>query len=269
MPMYPLNWGLEESPFRTCLDPRRFHQSPTHEEALARLHFLVEQRRRLGILLGPAGSGKSLLLEVFAQQLRHDGHAVARINLLGVQPTEMLYLLAATLGLNPDLPDSPARLWRALVDRLTEYRYQQIETVVLFDDADQADAEVLTQIARLTHYDPSPESRLTLVVAGRPERIARLGDRLLELAELRIDVDSWERSDTAAFLRKSLAEAGCRKAVFAEPAVARLHELAHGIPRRVSQLAELALLAGAGQELDQIDADVVDSVYHELAVLEV
>jgi len=63
--MYQTHWGLQESPFRGCLDPKSFYQSPTHEEALARLHFLVEHGRRLGLLTGPSGSGKSLLLEVF------------------------------------------------------------------------------------------------------------------------------------------------------------------------------------------------------------
>ena len=68
--MYQAHWGLQESPFRGDLDPKSFYQSPTHEEALARLSFLVGQHRRLGLLVGPSGSGKSLLLEVFAQQLR-------------------------------------------------------------------------------------------------------------------------------------------------------------------------------------------------------
>ena len=64
--MYQAHWGLQESPFRGLLDPKFFYQSPTHEEALARLQFLVDQQRRLGLLVGPPGSGKSLLLEVFA-----------------------------------------------------------------------------------------------------------------------------------------------------------------------------------------------------------
>jgi general secretion pathway protein A len=266
--MYALHWGLRESPFRNCLDPQRFYQSPTHEEALARLHFLVEQRRRLGILIGPAGSGKSLLLEVFAQQLRDGGRPVAKLNLLGIQPAEMLCLLAAQFGLNLDPCGGPALHWRALSDRLTEYRYQQLDTVVLLDDADQAPPAVLVQVARLAHYDCSPEARLTLVLAARGDHVGRLGQRLLGLSELRIDVEPWQRTDTADFLSSSLKQAGCQSPVFADPAVARLHELAHGIPRRVSQLADLALLASAGRELPQVDAEVVDSVYRELAVVE-
>ena len=69
--------------------------------------------------------------------------------------------------------------------------------------------------------------------------------RDVEMAELRIDVAPWEESDTEDYLRHSLARAGRENPVFDEPAVRRLHELTHGIPRRVSQLANLALLAGA------------------------
>ena len=66
-------WGLRESPFREALDWRRFYSSPMHEEALARLEFLVADRRRLGLLLGAPGCGKSLVLEVFARRLRREG----------------------------------------------------------------------------------------------------------------------------------------------------------------------------------------------------
>jgi general secretion pathway protein A len=181
----------------------------------------------------------------------------------------MLCLVAAQFGLSLDPSAAPAVLWRALTDRLTEYRYQQLETVILLDDADQAGGQVLVQVARLARHDTSPESRLTLVLAARPDRAGRLGDRLLDLAELRIDLEPWQQADTADFLQQSLKQAGCQASVFADPAISRLHELSRGIPRRVSQLADLALLASAGRELQQIDADVVESVYRELAVVEV
>ena len=97
--MYQAYWGLREPPFRGNLDPKSFYQSPTHEEALARLNFLVEQHHRLGLLIGPGGSGKSLLFEVFAQQLRRQGRSVAKLSLLDVEPAEMLSLLADRMGI--------------------------------------------------------------------------------------------------------------------------------------------------------------------------
>ena len=99
--MYQSHWGLREMPFSGCVDPKYFFPSPTHEEALARLHFLVENHRRLGLLFGASGFGKSLLLEVFAEQLRRSGQAVAKLNLVGLDSMEMLWQLAVGLGLNP------------------------------------------------------------------------------------------------------------------------------------------------------------------------
>ncbi|MFZ1932807.1 MAG: AAA family ATPase [Thermoguttaceae bacterium] len=265
--MYQAHWGLKEQPFRGCVDAKSFYQSPTHEEALARLNFLVEQHRRLGLLIGPSGSGKSLVLEVFAQQLRRRGRSVAKLSLLGVEPAEMLSLLATEWELPIGLLQSPPVLWRALTNRLIEHRYQQLETVVLLDDVDQADPRTLQHVARLVRFDPSPDMRLTVVLAGRQECLGKLGQSLLSLADLRIDVEPWQRADTEQYVTTLLSQAGRCTPVFAEPAFDRLHELAHGIPRRVSQLAGLALLAGAGQNLSQIDARVVEEAYQELCVV--
>jgi type II secretory pathway predicted ATPase ExeA len=264
--MYQSHWGLHQSPFRDCRDPQDFYQSPTHDEALARLQFLVDERRRLGLLMGPPGSGKSLVLEVFAAQLGRRGLPVAKVNLLGIEPAELLWLLATQFGLNPGRSDSTAGLWRKVTDRLLEHRYQQLSTAILLDDADQASPQVLVQLVRLADHDPSPEAKLTLVLAGQQQRMGRLGDALLGRAELRVDLDPWEESDTEGYLKTSLRQAGCQTPVFAEPAVARLHELSHGIPRRVRQLADLALVAGAGRDLAEVDADVVESVWQELSV---
>lgn len=267
--MYQSHWGLQESPFLGQRNPRFFYQSPTHEEALARLHFLVEERRRLGLLVGAAGCGKSLLLEVFAEQLREMACPTASVSLVGIGPCELLSLLASCFDLNLASNLSQGALWRAVCDRLAEYRFQQTATAILLDDADEADSRTLDQVLRLVQHENSPEARLTLVLAGRPERLGRIGSRLLELAELRIDVAEFEQSDTADFVRHSLAEAGREAEIFDPAALERLHALAHGVPRRVSQLADLALLAGAGENLPSIDAGMVDSVYHELGVVRV
>jgi general secretion pathway protein A len=265
--MYPKHWGLRESPFCGRFDEQFFHQSSTHEEGLARLHFLVENRRRLGLLMGPAGSGKSLLMAYFAEQMRRTGRMAAAIELSGLEPAEWLSQAAAGLKLNPDPATPTALLWRMLNDRIAEFQYQAIETVFLFDDADRAEPGVFDQIARLARYHNGPAARLMIVLSGRQERMGRIGPELLELADLRIDLEAWNRDQTEEYLAQSLDRAGCRTAIFTESAVERLQELTHGIPRRVSQVADLALLAGAGQDLEQIDEQVVESVYHELGAM--
>ena len=183
--MFRNRWNLQESPFRGTLDWRRFFAAPTHEEALARLHFLVDEARPLGLLLGPTGSGKSLILEVFARQLLRSGAQVANVNLSRLDLHEFLWLIAAELGINPDRREDPFRLWRGVLDRLTENRYQQLPTVLLLDDVDEAAAPVLDHVARLAQINNTPRGRLSIVLSANGHALGRLTPRLLELAELR------------------------------------------------------------------------------------
>jgi type II secretory pathway predicted ATPase ExeA len=265
--MYQAYWGLGQPPFRANLDPRFFYQAPTQDEALARLHFLVEEGRTLGLLLGESGSGKSLLLEVFALALGQVGRQRALVDLVGLDPHEFLWLLAGQLGIEIGSTAAEFVLQRAVTDHIIANRYQQIATILLLDDADEAHAEVLDQIVRLAQFDVSREARLTIVLTARPQRVYDLGVRLLELADLRIDLEGWEADDTAAFVKRALTEAGRSTPIFSEAALGRLHELTGGTPRRVKQLADLALLAGAGQNLAQIEPNTLDSVFHELGVI--
>ena len=267
MSAHELHWGLQESPFRNSLDPRFFYESPSHEEALARLNFLVENSRRQALLLGASGSGKSLLLELFANGLRRGGTAIAKIDLLGVDTHELLWSLVSQLGMNPPLDAARFALWRDFSDRLAELRYQQLPLVILLDNADQASTGVLTCVQRLVQIDPSPDAQQTVVLTANNTNYARIGQPLLEMSDLRIEIEPWESAETQSYLSASIAKAGRLDPLFDELAVNRLHELAGGLPRRVCQLAELALVAGAGQQLNRIDEQTVQSVYDELSVV--
>lgn len=264
--MHAEYWGLRESPFRAWLDPRFYHESATHDEALSRLKFLIEHRRRLGLLLGGRGSGKSLTLAVLGRDLRRQACAVALVNLLGLDTRELLWSLATELGAHPR-EDAPLfSLWRMLGDFLSEQRLLGAPTVLLLDDADHVAPEVLTNLVRLLALDSSPDARLTMILAAGRTSASRLGSRLLELSELRIELERWEETDTVAYLTESLDKAGRQTPVFEPRAAARLHELTRGVPRQVRQLAELALVAGAGEELVTIDEPTIDAVYQELSV---
>ena len=249
--MYLSHWGLRESPFHSALDPKSYYASPTHEEALARLHFLVADRRRLGLLLGGRGSGKSLLFQVFLPHLRKEGRQTAAVNLLGLDVREFLWTLAAELAINPRLNDDPFILWRRIADRLTENRRQELSTVLFLDDADEARREVLSHVVRLLQHDPSPENPLTVILASDPRRVGKLGRRLLDLAELRIEVEPWDAAETSEYLRSRTTQAGGQSPIFQPSAAARLHKLAKGAPRRLSQLSGIDVAGRGGPTLGE------------------
>ena len=264
--MYLAYWGLGCAPFRGNFDPRFFFEGPSQEEALARLNFLVDERRTLGLLLGESGSGKSQLLEQFTRRLGRIGRQVVLLQAAGSSLREFLWTMASQLGAEPSGDIGDFALVRLVTDHLVANRYQQLATILLVDDAELAGAGVHDEIMRLAELDGG-NLGLTIILAAQNSRLHRLGPRILELADLRIDLDGWEADDTAAFVKQALHEAGRSTPVFSDAALASLHDFSCGVPRRVKQLADLALLAGAGDNLVQIESPTVESVYRELGVI--
>ena len=267
--MYYQHWGITQSPFGTSPVKSRYQSNMAHEESLARARFLVDNHRSVGLLLGAAGSGKTLLLAVLAAEFAETGCRVARLSLTGLDVDEFLGELALQWGCRPQPGQSRGRLWRMLIDSLAEHHYEETPSIVLLDDVDTASPSVLQGVERLVQADPTGRARLTVLLACRQDRSGNLGESLLGRCDLRIDLSPWERDETAEFLKESLSRVGRKAPLFTDEAVSRLHALSHGVPRRVSQLADLALVAGAGGELSNIDADTIDTVYRELSVLSV
>lgn len=250
--------------FRPGAVPPDFHQGPEQDEAMARLDYLVERGHGLGLLIGPPGSGKSLVLETFAAEARRRGRAVGLVSLLGLEPAEVLCELGAWWDLNLDPAAPPAVLWRAVTDRWAEYRYQQLDAAILLDDADRASAAVATQVARLVRQAAAAGARLAFVAVVRTDRLGRLSPELIELADLRIELGPWDFSQTEEYLRRAASCVGRGAVQFDDEAAERLHALSAGIPRWISRLAELSLLAAEDRRVARIDSALVESVCREL-----
>ena len=259
--MYQAYWGLERSPFTPAVARVALAASPIHTEALARLDFLRENRCPLGLLLGPAGSGKSAVLAEYAKQAARGGALVACANAAAADELHLLVPLA--IGLQIDSQGDARQIWQRLSDRVEELKLEGLTALVLLDDLDRATPGTLALVERLLAL---PEEPFTIIASARPETAGRLGSRLLEYAALRIDLAPWTQTETREYLDTSLTRAGRAQPAFAEAGAQRLFELSGGAPRRVNQLAQLALLAGAGQKLAQIDAATIDAVQEELSV---
>ena len=142
---------------------------------------------------------------------------------------------------------------------------QQVDTVLLVDDAGQAGPDLVTQFLRLARLDVTPAARWTIVLAAEPGQAARWNESLRNLFDLRIDVLPWTAEDTIGYLQTALVEAGRFEPLFDDGALEALHELACGVPRQVARLADYALLAGAAAGVETIDAGIVEAASEEIA----
>jgi len=259
------HWGLERWPFCTSPGVGQFYPTAGHNEALARIEYLAAGHRRLGVLLGESGMGKSLVLRIAAGQLGRQRRAVALVDALGATTREFMWQVACGLGTTPREDADTPWLWRQVADRVAENRAQQVDTVLLVDSAGQAGPDLATQIARLARLDSTASARWTIVLAAEPAQAARWDESLRTLVDLRIDVAAWTSEDTIGFVQTALVEAGRFDPLFEDDALALLHELACGVPRQVARLADYALLTGAAAGVATIDAAIVESAGDEIA----
>jgi len=260
--MYHAHWGLQTSPFGSETSSSPASGSAGFDEALARLQYLLEQCGRVGLLLGSSGTGKTTLLQRFCEISRRNGLAVAFV--LGKSATEQSLLSQLSRGWQlPSISDVEIA-WEQIADRLVELRFEQTAAVVALDDADQAPVRVRDQIQRLSQLASHSQTQLTIVLASEAATAGNIGASLLDHAELRIDLAPWTEEETAEHVALRLLHSGSEQPIFTDEAIAALHVLSGGIPRKVEQIAQLALLAGAGQQLAEIDAVTLTDAWQEL-----
>lgn len=262
--MHYQHWGFNRSPF-VGAGQSDFYVTPQHEEALARLNYLIENNRRLGMLMGPHGIGKTSTLHYLQSKLRSQGHQCCVLNMVGLDQESFVWQLGDALGCFPEDDRSLAAIWRDIFDRIQVNRYQHVRTILMFDDVDSAPPRMLDSLLRLIQWKSHAESRFTVILSADVARMMRLGRRLVELAHLRIDLTPWEQEDTARFLQRAVEAAGANNPVFDVRALEELYKQSEGYPLRLRQLAELSLLAAAGQRLDIVDTETVEGVQEELS----
>lgn len=262
--MYTEHWGLNASPFSGTGGRKTFFESDAQAEAIARIDYLINQNRRLGLLLGDEGLGKSTIMNHVRRQLRRQRLPVAYLNATGMDHSEMVINLAQGLGAVHETDTPLNAAWHAIFDCFQTNRYQHLNTVILIDDAHEAESDVLSAIVRLCQWCPAGKSRVTVILAAESDKAELIGRRLLQLSELRVELEPWEQEDTIAFIRKLMIHSGATRRVFDVRAIEEIQRLSGGVPRRIVQLSELALVAGAGMELDRVDVDSVQAVEEEL-----
>ena len=207
-------------------------------EVLARLHYLVDHRFRLGLVVGQRCSRRRAL-EAFRAELvrghragpppgRKSAGAAARppawdrespvgpgaatgrrqvllVRAAGMELAQLLHQLAVELGVGAHRSSSVGELWRRVTDGITENRLLGRQTVILLDDVPRAAPACLDHMTRITQLGRPPGSGLTTVLAVSPAHRARLDSSLLGLVDFQLDLAELTPPAGAVEVRSSAA----------------------------------------------------------------
>lgn len=265
--MYQDYWGLSEAPFAAGARQKVFRTS-SYSEATARLQYLMQSSLQLGVLFGDEGGGKSTLLSDFGGKSRRAGFQVCYLSVEGIALDEFLGLLVRKLGGIAHLQGDTATYWRLIQERIAVSAFQNRGLIFLMDNLDKARRDVQQAIARLLAGHDLSRHPLKLIVSVSSPELGLLLPCFSQRCDLRIELEPWTVEETATYLKEAIVSAGRRQSAFDLRALEAIHHLSGGNPRLIHRLAELALVAGAAEQLHVIDVDTVQDAFWELQVTE-
>ena len=243
-----------------------YFPSEVHEEALARMLYVVEERDRCGLLTGPGGVGKSTVLRRLHQLLRRTGWKSCRIDLAGVDHAALLHRLATELGTNPDSDTDPHELWDQIELMIASAARVQQPWVLLFDHADRLRPGALSLLEQLLH---TPHSRgLVMLFAVRHEGRTPLIKTLGEHSGLRIELPALSIEETQRYVEHALDRCLVSTPVWNRDAVQLMARITSGVPRSINRVCRAAILAASADHRDEVDSELVLSVAEELLDLQ-
>jgi general secretion pathway protein A len=266
--MYQSYWQLDARPFEHASDPRFYFAAESQRGALLKLRYVLENRRGAALLAGESGLGKTLLIQKLLADL--DATFTPRIHLVFPQmPADQLltYLADQLTGqyspLTATVDQSVRRIERLLTDNAEAGQH----AIIAIDEAHLLrDNQTLEAIRLLMNFHHSGEPAATMLLAGQTGLV--LAARRLPALDERIAVNCvltrLSAAETSQYIQHRLTAAGAKRTIFEPAAVETIHQLTHGVPRRISRLCDLALLVGFGEELRTLTSDHIESIHEEL-----
>ena len=270
--MYEAYWQLTAKPFENTADTRFYYPVESHQGALLKLRYAVENRRSAALLAGGSGLGKSLVVQSLLRQLSDTYTPRPQLVFPQMPPDQLLAYLAESLtgagpsGVTPTIQQSVRRIEQRLAENVNAGRH----AVVVIDDAqDLIDSNTLETIRLLLNFEFAATTPLTVLLVGQPALLPVL-DRMPELDE-RLAVKCLLRrltlEESISYIHHRLQAAGARHEIFDASALEAVHHLALGVPRRMNRLCDLALLIGFAEERKSLGREQIEAVADELVAV--
>src|SRR5688572_28405745 len=270
--MYAPFFGLRQEPFSIAPDPRYLFMSERHREALAHLLYGVKGGGGFVLLTGEIGAGKTTVSRCFLEQIPKRCN-VAYIFNPKLTVEELQKTVCHEFGIQAPHEVPGVATVKDYVDALNEFLLKTHSVgqnnVLIIDEAQNLSADVLEQLRLLTNLETSERKLLQIVLIGQPELRAMLArpelEQLAQRVIARYHLKALSEQESIQYIRHRLAVAGMTTAIpFDRRALARIHRLSRGVPRRINLLCDRALLGAYAEGKTNVARRIVDKAAREV-----
>jgi general secretion pathway protein A len=262
--MYLDYWNLREAPFQNVADARFAYLCDQHHEGLARLVYLVENRKLGGILTGPYGVGKTMVLEMLDQEMQKDKST--RYIHLDYHPGSSLGL-ARQLATMMRIRDQVGPIDEA-GDLLTYLKMEggkHGHTTLVIDEAQIISSpevyhflHLLMNLTLQNKMGFKVGPAFTVILSGYTDmtRLLRDDESMCQRLQMVWHLDPLNDQQILEYVQHRIRVAGGDIWLFEKEAIFELAKH-HHIPRRINNICDVALMLGYASNQGSIGRNLI------------
>ena len=248
--MYTSFFGLSDIPFSIAPNPEYLFLGDRHKEALAHLTYGLGDTGGFVLLTGEVGTGKTTISRQLLAQLPESTQVAFILN-----PTlsclELLATICDELKIRYKKTGITLKyLTDKIQQKLLSNQADNIDTLLIIDEAQHLQPEVLEQLRLLTNLETNTKKLLQVILIGQPELQQLLQRRdLRQLAQritARYHLLPLTKHEINDYIKHRLSVADCHRSLFKPSAISLIHKISKGIPRLINLLCDRSLATAYG-----------------------
>jgi len=264
--MYEYYYGFKEKPFQINPDPNFLYLSPNHDHALKYLEYGIERNIGIILLTGEVGSGKTTLIHYLRRQVGQNLE-LAFLSNTNLSADQLLSYILIELNIEPEVTGKAHNL-SLFKNYLISLNNDDRRIILVIDEAQNLPKDALEEVRMLSNFQADDSMPLQIFLVGQPELRTILKSPGMHQIRQRIAVNyhlnGLSREETQNYIEYRLKKAGGNQNPFTSEAIDLIFKSAAGIPRSINIMCDSALLYGFAEEVDIVDADIVNSVLGDL-----
>lgn len=269
--MYEDHFGFSERPFAAAPQVEHYFPSESAQAARARLIRCVERAEGVGLLVGPAGTGKTLMCRLLANHFRDRLQVALLPSARLSSPRALLQSILYELG-RPYRAMDEGELRLGLIDYIITSRECSSGLLLLVDEAHRMPLRLMEEARLLTNLGTGGRPSVRLVLAGACVLEERLAGPKLESLNQRIVarcyLEAFNSDETLRYVHQRIEAAGGKpEDVLPEAGCERVHQATDGVPRLINQVCDHALLLACAAGRYTLDAALVEEAWADLQQL--
>lgn len=260
--------GFRSAPFRITPDTNFFFPHSQYLAALSHLQYGL-MSGGITLLSGEVGLGKTLLCRCFMRQMARQNVRTAYVFNPHVTFPELLGMLYADLTGQPVAQNADEGMLHDLLYRaLIDLARQGIRVALVVDEAHALSPELLEGLRLLSNLETEERKLISLMLFGQNELEETLALPSMRALKQRISI--WHRLrpfgwiETAEYIQHRTNNARVAGDFhFTRPALLAVRHYSKGVPRRINQICDRAVLLAFARGEHRVDLGMLREAAYE------